>query len=73
VNQDVSLFASILDEGQEVQHVMSLQRYGWLQSRVDRLISMASEWSRRRRCDCCRDRLKIRANEPAEVLLFDLA
>jgi len=31
LNQDVSLFASILDEGQEVEREMDSKRYGWIQ------------------------------------------
>jgi len=74
VNQDVSLFASILDEGQEVQHVMSLQRYGWLQVARG---SVDINGERTEQGDgvviVAETDIKIRANEPAEVLLFDLA
>jgi len=31
INQDVSLYASILDEGAEVEHRFAKGRYGWLQ------------------------------------------
>jgi len=74
VNQDVSLFASILDEGQEVQYVMSLQRYGWLQVARG---SVDINGERTEQGDgvviVAETDLKIRANEPSEVLLFDLA
>ncbi|PYS68221.1 MAG: quercetin 2,3-dioxygenase [Acidobacteria bacterium] len=74
VNQDVSLFAAILDQNHEVQHSMSLQRYGWLQ------VARGSVDVNGERADqgdgiviVAETDLKIRANEPAEVLLFDLA
>jgi quercetin 2,3-dioxygenase len=74
VHQDVSLFASILDAGQQVDSRMDPTRFGWLQvargsvnindERVEQgdgvVIVAESE-------------LTIRANESAEVLLFDLA
>jgi len=74
VNQDVSLFASILDDGQEVEYEMSLQRYGWLQVARG---SIDINGERTEQGDgvviVAESDLKIRANGPAEVLLFDLA
>ena len=73
LNQDVSLFASILDEGQEVERMMDPKRYGWIQ--VARgAIDVNGE--RAGQGDGVvvvgESNLKIRAQEPAEILLFDL-
>jgi quercetin 2,3-dioxygenase len=74
VHQDVSLFASILPAGGEVEHAMDQQRYAWLQvargavevngeraDQGDGAIAMGES------------NLRIRAAEDTEVLLFDLA
>jgi redox-sensitive bicupin YhaK (pirin superfamily) len=73
LNQDVSLFAAILDAGEEVERAMDPVRYGWIQvargavtvngekaGQGDGVVVVA-ELS-----------LKIEAEEPAEILLFDL-
>jgi redox-sensitive bicupin YhaK (pirin superfamily) len=74
VHQDVSLFASILNAGKTVDHVMNPSRFGWLQiargaievngehaGQGDGVVIVAES------------DLKLLALEPAEVLLFDLA
>ena len=74
LNQDVSLFASILSDGDQVERVMDAARYAWIQvargsitvngenaNQGDGIVVVAEP------------SLKIRAQEPAEVLLFDLA
>jgi len=74
VHQDVSLFASILPAGGEVEHQMDQQRYAWLQvahgtvdvngeraNQGDGVIAIGES------------SLHIRAEEDAELLLFDLA
>ena len=74
LNQDVSLFASILSDGDHVERAMDQTRFGWLQvargavdvngetaNQGDGVVVVAES------------NLKIRAQEPAEVLLFDLA
>ena len=74
VHQDVSLFASILPAGQEVEHAMDQQRYAWLQvargavevngergNQGDGLVAIGES------------SLRLRAAEDAELLLFDLA
>jgi redox-sensitive bicupin YhaK (pirin superfamily) len=74
LNQDVSLFASILDANQEVEREMDPARYAWIQvargsigvngetaEQGDGVVVVAEPM------------LKIQAREPAEVLLFDLA
>ena len=74
VHQDVSLFASILDAEQQVERSMDQQRYAWIQvargaitvngEKADQGdgVIVAGESS-----------LTIGAQEPAEILLFDLA
>jgi quercetin 2,3-dioxygenase len=74
VHQDVRLFASILGEGESVKYDMDQTRYGWIQvargainvngqraGQGDGAIAMGES------------SLEIAAEEPAEVLLFDLA
>ena len=73
VHQDISLFASILDAGQEVERTMDPARYAWIQvargaitvngesgSQGDGVIVVGES------------ELKIKAEEPGEILLFDL-
>lgn len=74
VHQDVSLFASVLPAAQEVEHTMDQQRYAWIQVTRGAVevngekayqgdgVSVAGESS-----------LRIRAEQDAEMLLFDLA
>jgi quercetin 2,3-dioxygenase len=74
VNQDVGLFASILDAEKEVNYAIDPKRYGWLQvargvvevngqqaNQGDGIVVVAES------------SLTIRAAEPSEVLLFDLS
>jgi len=74
VHQDISLYAAIIDSGQNVAHVMNPVRYGWLQ--VARgLVEINGE--RAEQGDgvviVAESELTIQAKESAEVLLFDLA
>ena len=74
VHQDVSLFASVLPAGEEVEHAMDQQRYAWVQ--VARgAISVNGE--RAGQGDGAvvvgESSLRIKAEEDAELLLFDLA
>ncbi|HEU4711304.1 MAG TPA: pirin family protein [Pyrinomonadaceae bacterium] len=74
VHQDVSLFASIIGAGQSVRHEMDQTRYGWIQvargavnvngqraEQGDGAIVMGES------------SLEIAADQPSEILLFDLA
>ena len=74
VHQEVSLFASVVPAGAEIEHPIDPQRYAWIQvargsvevngekaNQGDGVIAV-SESS-----------LRIRAQDDAEVLLFDLA
>jgi quercetin 2,3-dioxygenase len=74
LNQDVSLFASILDAGQQVEYPIGETRYGWVQ------VARGSVDVNEQRADqgdgvviVAEPELTIRANESAEILLFDLA
>jgi len=73
LNQDVSLFASILGAGEEVERTMDPNRYGWIQ--------VARGWvavngEKAEQGDgvviVAESSLSIRAEEPSEILLFDL-
>jgi redox-sensitive bicupin YhaK (pirin superfamily) len=73
LNQDVSLFASILSAGEEVAQTMDEKRYAWIQVAKGSIdvngekaeqgdgVIVTSESS-----------LKIKAQDDAEILLFDL-
>jgi len=73
LNQDVSLFALILPAGEEVQHAMDEMRYAWIQVARGSInvngenaeqgdgVILVGESS-----------LKIKAQDEAEILLFDL-
>jgi redox-sensitive bicupin YhaK (pirin superfamily) len=73
VHQDVSLFASILDAGQEVTREMDPMRHAWIQ--VARgAIDMNGENAGQGDGVMVdgESGLRIKAEEPAEILLFDL-
>ena len=73
LNQDVSLFASILGGGQEVERAMDPNRYGWLQvARGSVVVNGEKTEQGDGVVIVAESSLKIRAEEPAEVLLFDL-
>lgn len=74
VHQDVSLFASILDAGQQVRQQMDPLRFGWLQ------VARGTVTVNNERVEqgdgvvvVAESELEIRAEDPAEFLLFDLA
>ncbi len=74
LNQDVGLYASILDAGQEVERVMDQKRYAWIQ--VARGSITVNGYKAEQGDGVVvvgESSLKINADEPAEVLLFDLA
>jgi redox-sensitive bicupin YhaK (pirin superfamily) len=73
VHQDVSLYASILEPGQNVQHQMDPTRFGWLQvARGSVSINDESVEHGDGVVIVAESELKIAASEPAEILLFDL-
>ena len=73
LNQDVSLFASILDDDQEVERTMDANRYGWIQVARG---AIAVNGEKAEQGDgvviVAESALKIRAEEPSEILMFDL-
>ena len=73
LNQNVSLFASILDSDQEVERVMDPARYAWIQVAHG---SIAVNGDTAEQGDGVvimgESDLKIKAHENAEILLFDL-
>jgi redox-sensitive bicupin YhaK (pirin superfamily) len=74
VHQDVTLYASILAPGNEVEHAMDERRYAWIQ--VARgAISVNDEKANQGDGVIAvgESRLRINAAEDAELLLFDLA
>src|SRR5689334_7630572 len=74
VHQDLSLFASILSAGKEVDYTIDQQRYAWLQ--VARgAVSVNGEKAQQGDGVIAvgESSLRITAEEDAEVLLFDLA
>jgi redox-sensitive bicupin YhaK (pirin superfamily) len=74
VHQDVSLFASVLPAGQEVEHAMDQQRYAWIQvarGAVDVNGEQANQGDGV--IVVGESSLRIRAQDDAEMLLFDLA
>ena len=74
IHQDVSLFASILPAGAKVERAMNEQRYAWIQ------VARGAVNVNGERADqgdgvvaIGESSLRIRAEEDAEILLFDLA
>lgn len=73
LNQDVNLFASILDNGQEVEHTMDQARYGWIQvARGSISVNGENAGQGDGVVVVGESSLKIKAQENAEILLFDL-
>jgi len=74
VNQDVSLFVSILETGESVDYSIDQKRYGWLQVARG---SVEVNGEQAQQGDgvviVAESSLAIRALEPSELLLFDLA
>ena len=74
LNQDVSLFASILDAGQEVERTMDPARYGWIQvARGSVSVNGEDAGQGDGVVVVGESSLKIKARESAEILLFDLS
>ena len=74
VHQDVSVFASILGAGDSVKYDMDQTRYGWIQVARG---AISVNGQRAAQGDGAvvmgESSLEIVADEPAEILLFDLA
>src|SRR5215213_6340892 len=73
VHQDVSLFASILDAEQEVERSMDQQRHAWIQvARGAFSVNGESALQGDGVVITGESLLTIKAEEPGEILLFDL-
>jgi redox-sensitive bicupin YhaK (pirin superfamily) len=73
IHQDVSLYASIIEEGTSVNHSMSETRFGWLQ--VARgIVDVNGEQAEQGDGAVIvgESNIEIAARQPAEILLFDL-
>lgn len=74
INQDASLYVSLLSSGQEVKHEFSRGRYGWLQVAQG---AVQVDGARLNHGDGAaisqENTLTIRGTEESEILLFDLA
>jgi len=74
LNQGVSLFASILAAGQEIEHTMDERRHAWIQvARGSIVVNGENAEQGDGVMVAGESQLTIRAQEPAEVLLFDLS
>ncbi len=74
VHQDVSVFASILAAGESVRYDMDQTRYGWIQvARGSIVVNGQSAEQGDGAIAMGESSLEIRADQSAEVLLFDLA
>ena len=73
VHQDVSLFASILDADASVEHTMNQTRYAWIQIARGAIMVNGEKASQGDGVIVVGESsLSIRAEEPGEILLFDL-
>jgi redox-sensitive bicupin YhaK (pirin superfamily) len=74
VRQDVGVFASILGAGERVVYDMDQARYGWIQvARGAVRVNDVSAGQGDGAIAMGESSLEIAADEPAEILLFDLA
>jgi len=74
LNQDVALFASILDAGQEIERGIDPARYGWIQvARGSVSVNGENAGQGDGVVVVAESDLKIKAQEDAEILVFDLS
>ena len=74
LNQDVNLFASIIEAGQEIERAVDPARYGWIQvARGSISVNGENAGQGDGVVVAAESNLKIKAQEDAEVLLFDLS
>ncbi len=75
INQNVSLYASILDKDQEVNHKFDKNRYGWLQI-VKGSVLLNNEYELTEGDGVAiseEQQLNLKGKNKSEILLFDLA
>jgi quercetin 2,3-dioxygenase len=74
VHQDVSVFASILGAGERVKHEMDQTRHGWIQiARGEISVNGQRAGQGAGASASGESSLEILAEQPSEILLFDLA
>jgi redox-sensitive bicupin YhaK (pirin superfamily) len=74
IHQDASVFASILGEGESVEHGMDQTRYGWIQvARGSVVVNGQPALQGDGAIAIGESSLEIVGQEPSELLLFDLA
>ena len=74
IHQDTNIYASVLDEGQEVVHTLANGRSAWLQVAAGSVVLNDVALKQGDGAAVTQEsNLRITASEPAEVLLFDLA
>jgi redox-sensitive bicupin YhaK (pirin superfamily) len=74
IHQDAEIYASLLDEDREVSHTLENGRSGWLQVAAGS-VTLNGHALKQGDGAAIREEsnLRITADEPAEILLFDLA
>lgn len=73
IHQDVNLYATLLEAGEEIVHVIPQNRHAWLQLARGRIVVNGQKMSRGDGLAVSNEeRLAVSADEPAEVFLFDL-
>lgn len=74
INQDVSLYASVLDEGKSVEHTLAKERGAWIQVITGALSVNGQEIAEGDGAAVEEaEKLAITAAKPSEFLLFDLS
>ena len=74
IHQDARIYASVLDEGKSVNHQITPGRYAWLQVAGGAVELNGTPLKHGDGAAVSQEsQLSILANEPSEVLLFDLA
>jgi redox-sensitive bicupin YhaK (pirin superfamily) len=74
VNQDISLFTSVLDTDESVDYSIDPKRYGWLQvARGSIEVNDEQAHQGDGVVIVAESALIIKAVEPSEIVLFDLA
>jgi quercetin 2,3-dioxygenase len=73
LHQDTDLYSTLLAEGEEIEHRLNTGRHAWLQV-VRGGVTANGEWLRAGDGAALseEEQLKIRGEEPSELLLFDL-
>ena len=74
INQDTALYASVLSEGDEIEHPLRADRFGWLQVarggvEIGGAIMQAGDGAKIEK----EEALRMKALAPSELLFFDLA